>query len=201
MNKRSKVRNKERNKYAKLKNLVNSTVSGCDPLGIPNCSASLVEDKMNFIGWNDEKYTEKMSQYRKQRIERGFDDTELWNLEHSIAKYVLPRLIEFRKVMTGYPVKAGSFEEYKEIIDKIIYSFDHIVNEKTYNEELEKELGVEWGGCYKTTKQPDGNYLLEHTEKYNHEVMAKYREAQDEISKKIDEGLCLFGEYFRSLWW
>lgn len=201
MNKRSKARNKERNKYAKLKNLVNSTVSGCDPLGIPNCSASLVEDKMNFIGWDDEKYTEKMSQYRKQRIERGFDDTELWNLEFSIAKYVLPRLIEYRKVMNGYPASVKTFEEFQEIVDKMIYAFDHIVNEDKYTDDLEKELEIDWNGCYKTTKLPDGNYQLERTEKYNSEKINKYREEQNKIGEKIDEGLRLFGEYFRALWW
>lgn len=201
MNKRSKARNKDRNKYAKLKSLVDSTVKGRDPLGIPNCSASLVKDEINFIGMDNAKYVEKMALYKKQRIERGFDDTELWNLEFSIAKYVLPRLIEYRKVMNGYPASVNTFEEFQEIVDKMIYAFDHIVNEDKYTDDLEKELEIDWNGCYKTTKLPDGNYQLEHTEKYNSEKINKYREEQNNIGEKIDEGLRLFGEYFRALWW
>ena len=201
MNKRSRQRNKERNKYAKLKNKVNSVMQGSDPIDIPNCSGSLARDEINFINMDRAEYVEKMALYKKQRIERGFDDTELWNLEYTIAKYILPRLIEFRKVMNGYPGDVESFDEYEEIVDKMIYAFDHIVNENWYTEKLEKEIGINWDGCYKTTKLPDGNYQLDHTEKYDDEKFAKYHKEQDDVGSKIEEGLRLFSKYFRSLWW
>lgn len=201
MNQRSRQRNKERNKYAKLKNIVNSTVKGLDPIDIPNCSNSLANDPITYFKVDESARIEKLAKYKQQRIERGFDDTELWNLEFTIAKYVLPRLIEFRKVMNGYPANVESFEKYQEMVDKMIYSFDHIVNEETYTEQLEKDLGVTWDGVFEMKKIPDGNYELLHTDKYNEELMKKYREEQMKEGEKIDEGLELFGKYFRSLWW
>ena len=36
--------------------------------------------------------------YSKQRIERGFDNSELWNLDHTIARFIYPRLLAFIEV-------------------------------------------------------------------------------------------------------
>lgn len=203
MNKRSRERNKERNKYAKLKNLVNKVNTGLDPLDIPNCSGSLVGDELNFLAFGEskDKYIEKLAKYKGQRIERGFDDTELWSLDRTIAKYVLPRLIEFKKVTNGYPPDFENFEEWIDIIDKMIYSFDHIVNREKYDEELEKELGIDWVGYFDEKKLPDGNYELVHGENYNEELMNTYHKMQEEENIKIQGGLELFGKYFQNLWW
>lgn len=203
MNKRSRERNKERNKYAKLKNLVNKVKTGLDPLDIPNCSGSLVGDELNFLafGETEENYVKKLAKYKRQRIERGFDDTELWSLDRTIAKYVLPRLIEFKKVANGYPANFDNFEDWIDVIDKMIYSFDHIINQEKYDEELEKELGIDWVGYFDEKKLPDGNYELIHGENYNEELMTTYRRMQEEESIRIQDGLDLFGKYFLNLWW
>jgi hypothetical protein len=203
MNKRSKLRNKERNKYAKLINLINETKGGIDPIDIPNCSGSLAKDVIDFSGTVRANHVEDCVLFKKQRIMRGFDDTELWNLDYTMAKYILPRLIEFRKVMNGYPATIETFEEYAEIVDKMIYAFDHIVNTNEYDKKLEKEFDIDFSKCqyHRPIKQPDGSYRLEPTENYDSEKFTKYHEAQKEINDKIDEGLSLFGKYFRALWW
>ena len=203
MNKRIRERNKERNKYAKLKNLVNKVNTGLDPLDIPNCSGSLVGDELNFLSFGEskDKYIETIAKYKRQRIERGFDDTELWSLDRTIAKYVLPRLIEFKKVANGYPPNFDSFEEWIAVIDKMIYSFDHIANQEKYDEELEKELGIDWVGYFDEKKLPDGNYELVHGDNYNEELMNTYHRMQEEESIRIQDGLDLFGKYFCNLWW
>lgn len=203
MNKRSRERNKERNKYAKLKNLVNKVNTGLDPLDIPNCSGSLVGDELNFLAFGEskDKYIEKLAKYKRQRIERGFDDTELWSLDRTIAKYVLPRLIEFKNVTNGYPAGFENMLDWIAVIDKMIYSFDHIVNQEKYDEELEKELGIDWVGYFDEKKLPDGNYELIHGENYNEELMNTYHRVKEEESIRIQDGLDLFGKYFLNLWW
>lgn len=203
MNNRSRQRNKERNKYAKLKNLVMKTVNGIDPINIPNCNGSCIEPFDNYYWGTKDKacQIEKLSKYKKQRIERGFDDTELWNLDCAIAKYVLPRLIEFKKVTNGYPQDFESFEEWIDAIDKMIYSFDHIINREKYDEELEKELGIDWVGYFDEKKLPDGNYELIHGENYNEELMNTYHKIKKEEDIRIQGGLDLFGKYFQNLWW
>ena len=197
MNRRSRRRNKERNKYAVWVNKVNAAPKGVDPLEIPNCCFSNVKDWM-YLGPQD---VEKMAKYKKQRIERGFDDTELWNVDITIAKFALPRLIEFRKVVNGYPADFKTFEDWLAAIDKMIYAFDHLVNEEKYEEEYEKEFDIQWGGVFDEKKLPDGNYEIVHGKNYDEEKMKKYREMKTEEAEKIDEGLQLFGKHFRALWW
>ena len=203
MNQRSRKRNKERNKYAKLKNLVNKLSTGTDPLSIPNCSCSIVGDEVNFLGFGEteDNYIKKLAFYKQQRIERGFDDTELWNLDKTIAKYVLPRLIEFKKVVNGYPPECENITDWICIIDKMIYSFDHIVNSEKYDDDLNKELGIDWDGYFDKKKLPDGNYELIHGKNYNEELMDTYHRVKKEESVRIQDGLDLFGKYFLNLWW
>lgn len=61
--------------------------------------------------------------YKRQREKRGFDNTELWSLDHSIVKFVYPRLKEFRKITPAYPGSFDSQDEWLEILDKILEGF------------------------------------------------------------------------------
>jgi len=59
-----------------------------------------------------------------QRITRGFSDSDLWSLDYTIAKFVLPRLKTFRETSQGSP---GNLDEndWLDIIDKMIYAFEY----------------------------------------------------------------------------
>lgn len=203
MNKRSRERNKERNKYAKLKNLVLKSANAVDPINVPNCNGSCIEAFDDYY-WqtNDQaKQVEKLAKYKNQRIERGFDDTELWNLDKTIAKYILPRLVEFRKVVNGYPPEFDKFEDWLDIIDQMIYAFDYIVNYDKYDDELDESLGIDWVGYYKERKRPDGNYDIVHGKNYDQELLDKRREILEHENVKVQNGLDLFAKYFLQLWW
>lgn len=83
--------------------------------------------------------------WKQQREERGFDDTELWNLDVTIAEFILPRLKKFREVCFGYPGDLNSQEEWHSILDKIIKAMeiidsdDKILSQKDF---LLKEEGL-----------------------------------------------------------
>lgn len=64
-----------------------------------------------------------------QRRRRGFDDSDLWSLDHTIAVFVLPRLRAFRQQTHGYPGYFDSIEAWHWRIDKMIYAFDQIVRQ------------------------------------------------------------------------
>lgn len=75
----------------------------------------------------DYGYSKQMSendhrhdQWKFQRETRGFDDTELWNLDVTIAKFILPRLIAFRESVCE--------EESETVWDKMIFAFDFVIN-------------------------------------------------------------------------
>ncbi len=109
--------------------------------------------------------------YWWQRRTRGWDDTDLWSLDYTIAKYILPRLRMFIDVKIGVPCTLGGFDlddsvgyknaevEWNRIITKMIVAFELIIR--------------------------DGNGEFLSNEEY----------------KLIDEGLNLFAKYLRNLWW
>jgi hypothetical protein len=82
-------------------------------LGIPNICFSLTDP-------NDSR--EKG--YSKQRKERGFDNSELWSLDSTITKFILPRLKVFREIQAGHPGCVKNEKEWNKILDKIIKAFE-----------------------------------------------------------------------------
>lgn len=69
--------------------------------------------------------------WKQQREERGFDDTELWNLDSTIAQFILPRLKRFKEMTDKYPnPDFSSMEEWNEALDKMIGAFHFMVEEK-----------------------------------------------------------------------
>ena len=58
-----------------------------------------------------------------QRRTRGWDDSDTWSLDHTIAKFVLPRLKLFRKIDFGYPAGLTS-EEWNWILDEMIWAME-----------------------------------------------------------------------------
>jgi len=117
-----------------------------------------------------------------QRITRGWDDSDTWSLDHTIAKYILPRLKRFREIgRNSCPVLHESFEfdrdfeEWNEILDKMILAFELIVDdEKSYFDNLNAGSDEEMG-----------NYI----------------EYSEDRNLKINTGMDLFCKYFNHLWW
>lgn len=62
-------------------------------LGIPNIQFSLTD--------KDDKREKNFS---KQRIERGFDDSETWSLDSTITSFILPRLKDSKKLRLDFPL-------------------------------------------------------------------------------------------------
>lgn len=58
-----------------------------------------------------------------QRRTRGWDDSETWNLDYTIAKFALPRLKRFKELNCGYPGDLTE-EKWDLILDDMIYALD-----------------------------------------------------------------------------
>lgn len=63
-----------------------------------------------------------------QKITRGFSDDEIWNLDFTMAKFILPRLKRLREMGCGHP---GCYtdKQWWNIVDKMIWSFEFIITE------------------------------------------------------------------------
>jgi len=89
-----------------------------------------VKDKYR-LGYAHElpKTDKRLKKFAKQRKDRGWDSTELWNLDVTIAKFVLPRLKEFIKTV---------HDDYKKDIQKMIDAFELVVSDDNYR--FDKEI-------------------------------------------------------------
>ena len=82
------------------------------------------------VMWGWRRVRERWRLFRRwwrlwyQRRTRGWDDSETWNLDHSIAVLLLPRLIRFKELNNGHPGQFSSMEEWNAVLDDVIYCFE-----------------------------------------------------------------------------
>ncbi len=80
--------------------------------------------------------------WKKQRRTRGFDDTELWNLDVTFARFMLPRLKAFKEIDNGHP---GNLTEKKwdSILDEIIAALEFMdSSEYIHGDKTQVERGM-----------------------------------------------------------
>lgn len=73
-----------------------------------------------------------------QRRTRGWDDSELWNLDLSLARLILPRLRAFRANAHGCPGSycvegpddPNAFDNWCRDLDKMIAAFEFVLSDK-----------------------------------------------------------------------
>jgi hypothetical protein len=74
-----------------------------------------------------------------QRRTRGWDDSETWSLDSTIAKFVLPRIQRFRQLPKGHPGDISE-EEWDNILGEIEWVMSvHASEDGTWNLKLKKD--------------------------------------------------------------
>ena len=76
-----------------------------------------------------------------QRITRGFNDSETWNLDYTIAKLVLPRLKRFKELTNGIP---GDFS----IKDRPYIKFPENITDDEKTKIRDKVVFKEWNETF-----------------------------------------------------
>ncbi len=132
-----------------------------------------------------------------QRLTTGFEHREAYDYFSWNAKMAVPRLKKLRDNLHGCPAEfapegksdAEGVKEWKEILNKIIWSFENIDNEPM-------------------PKKPD-NYDPRHTRIEYEDGSVSYEPFDDrkwdwseakEHGKKVQEGLDLYGKHYLNLW-
>ena len=102
---------------------------------------------INFsVGDPDDKRQKK---WKNERLTQGFDETETWDLNITIANFILPRLEYFRDIKVAYPGRITQ-KEWIKILDKMIIALkllnkDSTMSEKEYDQLKEGlDLFREW---------------------------------------------------------
>ena len=91
--------------------------------------------------------------YFLQRVFRGWDDRETWDLEIEFLKWILPRLKRFKKISIAYPphytVRGWDvfLEGVIERTEKVIINYDQLgymslEEEEAFNKEKHKVVQI-----------------------------------------------------------
>jgi hypothetical protein len=127
-------------------------------------------------------YNYRRLEWMWQRLTKGYDDTELWDLDSNITNYILPRLKGFRQLE-----HKGISNEY----ETLSHEESSKLNEKEGNEYFQR--------CVDTYNRDIDKMILSFelmkTDKWD--TIEEYHK-QEVI---INEGLQLFIKNYRSLWY
>jgi hypothetical protein len=81
---------------------------------------------------------EKLEKYKRQREQNGFDDTETWHLDKTVALFLLPRLKRYIQVNNGFP-NGETEESFNKKLNYIIKSFEEYYQDDNVEVSLELE--------------------------------------------------------------
>ena len=145
-------------------------------------------DLFDALHYRINKYLNLRELYRRlikwpwQRLTRGFDDRELWNLDMTIAKFVVPRLKEFLNYSGGWPHAMA--EEETEFN---IAGIEDLTPEEKWDKVLSEML---WAMEYASD-----NYGEDRDD-----YPFRDPEARKKLKDRYENGMRLFAEYFSAMW-
>lgn len=141
------------------------------------------------------KWLKKHNQY--------INPKDCWNLDVTIADFIIPRLKKFKKDTNGYPATLSSFEEWQNILDKIITAFEYVaetdlwwINDPKYN--YISGCKIDFVPC---KDNPNKKKMISTEKPWVAGIKELHRVETLRRSKVIKEGLQLFAEYYNDLWW
>jgi len=102
---------------------------------------SIKLEVLNNINFSvaDEVYEKDLAtreMYKQQRFEQGFDDTETWHMDRTIALFIIPRLKKFIELNNGIPT-GETVESYNEKLNFIISAFENYYATNKYYESVD----------------------------------------------------------------
>jgi len=170
------------------------------------------------------KYPRKSERKISVEIER-FDT---WSLDHTLAIIILPALIQLKHTKHGIPsefcddhaadyqtqqsfdfmrddedkVIVKGEEKWNEVLDKMIWSFQQLALEDYDNKYHHGKMEIDWIKTNKTYPNPVTGVIEPAYEMKDKDPKSHWydRVGHELHEQRIQEGLELFGKYYRSLW-
>ena len=107
----------------------------------------------------------------KRKKKDKITSKELWNLDVTIIEWLVPRLKAFREQTDGYPGDV-TWDEWMSILDKIITGLEAYQAERTWDDNVSKEINMECDRIFYSNKNAE-----------------------------FQEAMRLLAKHFKSLWW
>jgi len=165
----------------------------------------------------------------RRKIDVQVDNFDTWSLDHTLAMIIYPALIQLKETKHGIPSDIvddvggedyspqDSFDFYKEshndawndaakkwdeILDKMIWSFYQLAHDN-YSEKYHHGTSeYDWVKSDKTFPNPITGKVEETYQMVDKDPDSHWYDAEGHLlhEERIQEGLNLFGKYYRSLW-
>lgn len=119
--------NKSKSTLKKSKDYLQLSIK---PEGLKNINFSVAEECYNDSA--------TLEMYKQQRFENGFDDTETWHIDRTLALFIIPRLKRFIEVNNGIPT-GETVESYNQKLNFIISAFENYYSTNKYYESTDIE--------------------------------------------------------------
>lgn len=147
-------------------------------------------------------------QRRERKVKVKIHNYDVWNAEHSLALVILPVLKRFKEAKRYTTPVIGDtacisidgetkeeeekrHKDWEDILDKMIWSFEQIVDDETEDQFWIQE--PDFSDCGNIDEMLDKVNRRATGGRFDYTALEKHNE-------KIQEGLDLFGKHFRSLW-
>ena len=172
------------------------------------------------------KFPKKSSGKRKINVE--IDNYDTWNLDHTLALIIYPALLQLKATKQGVPSEFGdvggeshgmqdSFDFYEEshedawklglerwdeTLDKMIWSFEQLLKGDYDDQYHHGEAEYDWVKSDKTYPNPITGKVEDTFQMVDKNPTEHWYDSVGHMKheERIQEGLELFGKYFRSLW-
>ncbi len=125
---------------------------------------------------------------------------ELWNLDYTVAKFILPRLIKFKENSSGFPGydEADTMDKWQDILQKMITAFEYIVTDDDW---WIDDPRYDYSECLHVETDNVAKIINFYLDDWAKEIEKNQSAERDRRNEVIREGLELFSKYFRHLWW
>jgi hypothetical protein len=87
---------------------------------------------------NHLKWPRRLIERIYQKKKYGCTNIETWNLDTTMAQFILPRLKRYKTLSNGYP-NGLTEKKWNQILDKMIYSMEFYANERQF-----EDKGPDW---------------------------------------------------------
>lgn len=124
-----------------------------------------------------------------QTLRHGYPDWHVFDFKSWHSEAVAPKLKRLKKSKDGYPGTLSSHDEWQEILEKMIWSFEHHDDsvEPIYSDDFDHRYKKEVSDEYVTLIPLNETGTVDWTPVREHE-------------KRVQEGLDLFAKYYWNLW-
>lgn len=162
-------------------------------------------------------FSKRFWKFLRQRITRGWDDSETWSLDSKITEFILPRLKRFKEIRknigsipcsVSYEVQQEYIKKYNaktnpnngEIEDKKLRKKCWNEATKRYDFILQQMVDL-FQDIYDEEENDYWREKWEKKAKVESKKQGKEIKYMELNNKFRDEGFAVFTKYFFTLWW